>query len=458
MPSTPVRSVMKRSIYSIYILSVLLTVSHAKLVAAEPGVPDSAATNGQHVVAAGTVSIDDLVSDALKNNPELAFYEAEIAAAKGEHRAAAAYPNPELSGDIGRKRSREIGGSLAGEGTAWSVSVAQPLEFPGRIALRKAIANRQVEMAELGLNQFRATLASRVREAAYQLHIAQAHAQAAEQAAQRGQELIEVLVQRDPAGVNPLLETRLIEASVITLNVRAIEALTQATALTGELNQLRGKPLHSEVHIAPASLSFAELPPPETLVTQALTNNFDIRAQQLELAQQGLRVDLTRKDRWKEITVAPFYSQERAGERESTVGVGLAIPVPLWNRNTGNIQAAQARQQQAEVAVTLTQRRIERELREKLSAYNARLAQMSRWRPEIVESLREAAELADRHYRLGAVPVATYVELQEKYLEALEAILTTRAHALQHRHEIQLLTGAFTQDPAAQTQLRKTDL
>lgn len=190
-------------------------------------------------------------------------------------------------------------------------------------------------------------------------------------------------------------------------------------------------------------------------MTEALTNNFDIRAQQLELAQQGLRVDLSRKDRWKEVTVAPFYSQERAGERESTVGVGLSIPVPLWNRNTGNIQAAQARQQQAEVAVSLTQRRVERELREKLAAYNTRLAEMSRWRPEIVESLRDAAELADRHYRLGAVPVATYVELQEKYLEALEAILNTRARALQHRQEIQLLTGAFTADRPPQTQTTK---
>jgi cobalt-zinc-cadmium efflux system outer membrane protein len=436
---------MKRSFYTVYILAALLTVSREKLAAAEPAAisadPDAPATND---INTATVSIDDLVADALKFNPELAFYDAEIAAAKGERRVAAAYPNLEISGDIGRKRSREIGGGLAGEGTAWSVSVAQPLEFPGRIALRKAIANRQVELAELGLDQFRATLASRVREAAYQLHIAQAQARAAEQAAQRGQELIEVLVQRDPAGVNPLLETRLIEASVITLNARATEAFTQATALTGELNQLRGQPLSTPVQIAPPTLTFAELPSAETLVTEALANNFDIRAQQLELAQQGLRVDLSRKDRWKEITMAPFYSQERAGERESTVGVGLSIPVPIWNRNTGNIQAAQARQQQAEVAVSLTQRRVERELREKVAAYNARLAEMSRWRPEIVESLREAAELADRHYRLGAVPVATYVELQEKYLEALEAILTTRARALQHRQEIQLLSGTVT--------------
>jgi cobalt-zinc-cadmium efflux system outer membrane protein len=93
------------------------------------------------------------------------------------------------------------------------------------------------------------------------------------------------------------------------------------------------------------------------------------------------------------------------------------------------------------------QRRVERELRDRIAAYDARLSQMAQWRPDIVESLREASELADRHYRLGAVPVATYVELQEKYLEALEAILSTRAQALQHQQEIRLLTGDLGVEP-----------
>ena len=403
------------------------------------------------LVEGADISIDALVAEALKSNPELAFYQAEISAAKGERRVAGAWPNPEFSADVGRKRAYEAAGGLAGEGTAWSVSVAQPLEFPGRIALRKAIANRQVEMAQLGLEQFRVALASRVRELAYRLYTVQAQTQAAQEAAERGQELVQVLVQRDPAGINPLLESRLIEASVITLNSRATEAMTQATALAGELNQLRGQPLDAPLQIAPPTLEFSSLPPADALVALALTNNFDIRAQQLELAQQGLRVDLTRKDRWEPITVSPFYSQERAGDRENIIGIGVSIPVPLWNRNTGNIKAAEARQQQAEVAVYLAQRRVERELRELIAAYNARLEQMSRWRPEIVESLRESAELADRHYRLGAVPVATYVELQEKYLEAVEAILTTRAEALQQRQEIQLLTGEFAPKPTPNT-------
>ena len=58
-----------------------------------------------------------------------------------------------------------------------------------------------------------------------------------------------------------------------------------------------------------------------------------------------------------------------------------------------------------------------------------------------MDEFRKAAELADRHYRLGAVPIAIYVELQKQYLEAVEALLDTRREALEAGQQIQLLTG-----------------
>ena len=58
-----------------------------------------------------------------------------------------------------------------------------------------------------------------------------------------------------------------------------------------------------------------------------------------------------------------------------------------------------------------------------------------------MEHFREAAELADRHYRVGAVPVSTYVELQKQYLEAVESLLDTRKEALDAALQIEWLTG-----------------
>lgn len=395
----------------------------------------SAKTNAQvHVV-----SLDALVAEALEKNPELNFYKAEIAVAKGERRQAATYPNPEISGDVGRKRA--TGGGLSAEGMAWSVSVQQPFEYPGRLALRKAVANRQIELAELGYAQFQAALAARVRTVGYGLAAAQQKAAVAQQVAQRGQELAEVIVQRDPAGITPLLETRIIEGSVIVAKRRAALAARDAQVALYELNQLRGAPLSSAVAVTNGELKFPEPIAVEALVSTARTNNFEIRSREVELAQQGLRVDLSKNERWPTVTVGPFYSQEKAAETERVVGVGVSMPLPLWNRNTGNIEASKARAQQAEASFFVTLRQVEKDVRERAAAYNAFVDQMSFWRTNALEQLREAAELGDRHYRLGSLPVATYVELQEKYMEATEAILDTQREALESRQQLELLTG-----------------
>src|ERR1700758_4222376 len=48
-------------------------------------------------------SIASFVEEAYQKNPELHFYEQEIAAARGDRRTAGTSPNPDLSGQIGGK-------------------------------------------------------------------------------------------------------------------------------------------------------------------------------------------------------------------------------------------------------------------------------------------------------------------------------------------------------------------
>src|SRR5207249_5147718 len=184
------------------------------------------------------IVLDALVEDVLEHNPELNFYRAEIAAAQGERRTAATWANPEISTTVGQKQVRS--GGLSDEGVAWSVTVQQTFEWPGRIPLRKAIANRQMQLAELGFAQFKVSLAARARTLAYGVFAAQKKAAAAKEVADRFRQLREVLVQRDPAGLTPQLETRIIEATELTLQRKSTEATLASQAALLELNQLRG--------------------------------------------------------------------------------------------------------------------------------------------------------------------------------------------------------------------------
>lgn len=390
-------------------------------------------------VVANSITLDALVVEALEKNPELRFYEAELKAAKAGRKNAGQWANPEVSGGVGQKTVR--GGGLSAEGLAWSVSVAQPFEWPGRLGLRKAIANRDIELAELGYERFKVALSSRVRTLAYGLFAAQEKAGAASEVGERFRVLREVLVQRDPAGITPLLEIRVIEATELNMKRKASEATLAAQAALLELNQLRGVSPDTRLSISQAHLAFRPPVEREYLIALARTNNFEIRVRAVELAQHGFRVDLAKNERYPAISVGPSFSEERAGDRERVVGVGISLPVPLWNRNTANIETAKARQVQAETSFFVTHREIERLVMGAALTYETKLREIANWRPDSAQHFREAAEVADRHYRLGAVPISTYVELQKQYLEAVEGLLDTKKEALEAAQTLELLTG-----------------
>jgi outer membrane protein, heavy metal efflux system len=393
------------------------------------------------------MSLAELVTDVLEHNPELHFYRAEIAAAKGELRTARTLANPEISTTLGNK---DVSG--VGDGLAWSVSAKQTFEWPGRIPLRKAIANQQIKLAELGFAQFKAALTARTRELATKLFAAQEKAAAAREVADRFQAVREVLVQRDPAGLTPALEARIIEATELTLQRRASEAITAEQAALLELNQLRGQPWTKIVKVQRPAVALPPAPNVDSLLAAAFTNNFELQMRRAELEQQGFRVSLAKNERNPSFSVGPYLSQERAGDNETQIGIGVTVPLPLWNRNKGNIETAEARRQQAATSMFVAQRQIERRVAENALRYRAKLTEIGKWRPDSIEKFQEAAALADRHYRLGAVPIATYIELQKQYLEAVEALLDTKTEALEAAQQLEVLTGislANTNAPAA---------
>jgi cobalt-zinc-cadmium efflux system outer membrane protein len=280
-----------------------------------------------------------------------------------------------------------------------------------------------------------------VRVLGYTLFAAQQRAAAAREVAERFRALREVLVQREAAGIAPLLETRVIEAMELTMQRKASEAELASQSALLELNQLRGVAPGAGLVVAEPGFTFGASGSNEVLLAQARTNNFELRARAAELAQQGFRLALAKNERYPAISVGPSFSEENALDRDRVITLGVSFPLPLWNRNSANIEAAAARRMQAETSLLVAQREVERKVLEAAATYQSKVREMGKWRSDAAEHFREAAELADRHYRLGAVPVSTYVELQKQYLEAVEGLLDTKKEALEAAARLELLTG-----------------
>jgi cobalt-zinc-cadmium efflux system outer membrane protein len=385
------------------------------------------------------VTIDELAAQTLASNPELKFYEAEIAAAKTGRVTAGRLSNPELNLEVGRKSVR--GGDASAEGLAYSVALAQPIEWPGRLGLRRAIANRDIALAELGLEKFRAHLASQVKNLAYALATQQDNAAAAAEVADRFTSVREVIVQREPSGVAPALEAKIIEATEVTVQRKAGEAAVAMQKALLELNQLMGRRADT-----PLQVKRAEFPPTKaqtltSLLNTAAEHNYELRVRRSELEQQGLKVALAHNERYPTFNVGPSVSQERAGERETIIGLSVSVPLPLWNNGQPAVSAAEARRIQAEASLRASLREVERKVTEAWMILQTQQQRLESWKPDALKSFADSAQLADRHYRLGAVPLSTYIEMQDKYLEATEAINATRLDVLRASLELEQLIG-----------------
>jgi cobalt-zinc-cadmium efflux system outer membrane protein len=394
---------------------------------------------------AAETTIDALVTEALRRNPELNFFAAEIAAARGERRTAAQWSYPELSTNVGGIHYNDLNGNSLGTGPAWSLSATQRFEYPGRIALRKAIADRQIALAELGLENFRIALTNKVRTSAHRVLIAQQKAEAAREVSARLGDLLSVLKQRPPAGVVPMIDMRVIQASTIVQERRGAEAVRDAAAATYELNQLRGANMNALLTLVRQSpdkdVDLAPIPETPVLLTWARARNFEFRGRIVELEQHGFKVRLALNERWPSFTIGPYTNGERAVDQQVEGGIAFAMPLPFWNANRGNIESAKARQEQANISLTVTWREIERKIVAAANVYRIQREQIQKRRPEALHELRDAAALADENYRVGALPITTYIELQKEYLDATDALLSAQADALASLDELQLLTG-----------------
>ena len=391
-------------------------------------------------------SIASLVEEAYQKNPELHFYEQEILVAQGDRRTAGTWPNPDLSGQIGGKSYNSLGGNYLGTGPVWSVSLTQTFEFPGRVSLRKAIADKQIALAQQGLEQFRVSLRNRIEMLCYRLLAAQDRAAAATEVAQRFRDLIAVLVQRETAGPTPLIEMRILEGNAATFNHRAAQALIELQSAQFELNLLRGVAVNLPVEVAKQNVNLPVLPDSERLIANAYEKNFDLQARRTELEQQGFRVRLARNEHWPSVKVGPYTAGENVVDSERELGLSLSVSLPLWNQARGSEEAAKARLNQAEVLLDASTRDLERQIMTAAQSYNQLLTELSEDRPQLLEQLRDAAHLADDNYRLGALPISTYTEIQLQYIDTTDAVLSSRLDALQNLSNLEYVSGEQLHD------------
>lgn len=366
-----------------------------------------------------------LVDQAVSGNPEIIMLEAAINAARGERVAAGSWKNPQLSGDLGRKAARDSEDILQGTGAAYSVQLTQTFEFPGKATLRKAIADKDIALAELGLQRFRQGLRARVVGLAAEWIAATDRLALAEGMSKEAEVVATALRQRPRAGALQEIEAKLIEAALLERRKTAIDLKGQIQVLQAEINQLRGLPSTTPLSI---DASFPTKMPQklEMLLFAVGSNHPGVRLRAMELERSVIESRAAKRATSPDFDIGPFFAQEDAGDVETIVGIAVALPLPVWNQGRGEILRARSREEQAAAALAVAQREAEAETTRLYREWERASAILEEISPDRVTGFREAADLASRQFRTGAIPVQLYLDMQRETL----TVLSTRSEAL----------------------------
>ncbi len=400
--------------------------------------------SGLHAEVAPVVqtrSLDALVGEVLAHNPEIKGVEADLAAAKGARLQAGLWKNPDLSVMMADRQVRTAGVTV--KGYSDSIGLTQTFEFPGKATLRKAIADLDIKTAEIGITQFRQALAGRVRVLGYRYAFAEENREAAELAAGRARALIALLNKRPQAGLQAMFDSGALAGNLTELISTQRDLNQEALSAKAEINLLRGWPAETplKVTVTPATpISPTDF---NAFLVRSLNTSPVLQLKKVDLARNRNRVAASKLDAAPDFAIQPYYSLDSAGDHDQKIGASVTVALPVWNQNQGNIAAAKAYLVKAETTEAQARDDLQLALSRIYQTQRLISRQLQEIGPDTLPDLAQLAEFADRHYRLGAINLQTFLEAQRQYLATTRSVHQAMLDQVTADCDLRLLSGTM---------------
>ncbi len=300
---------------------------------------------------ATSLTLAEAQQTALRNNADFRIAQAQTAAALAQLRAVREFPNPVAGYSVGKINTDGRSNVLPSDGGLWSRSYDSIFSLSQLVELGKRGARRN--SAEAGARSAEALRDDARRllwQSAGQLYLA----------ALEAQEEVRVLAQsagslrkeatissaRWHAGDIAAADQAQIEIAAAQLELAAASARTSAHLAVITLETLLGCPApRGDTRLADTLESARGLQ--EFSGTEPTGTRPDLVAAEAALIKNEADLTLQRRASLPDLTVSLQY-EHQPPDQPNTVGVGLTFPLPLWNRNRGNILAARAARDQAQ--------------------------------------------------------------------------------------------------------------
>ncbi|MFL3024213.1 MAG: TolC family protein [Methylophilaceae bacterium] len=376
---------------------------------------------------------------AMGANPEITVALREQEATEGARIQAGVRHNPYISSEIQDTRS---------DTQQITLQFNQEIELGNKRESRLALADILHTKATAELDALKAMIHANTVNAFYEVLVAQERLALSKSSFEVANAAVNAATKRVNAGKSSPVEETKSNIAASSAKIELNQSNSQLNSARKRLSALWGNPFpvfeqaYGDVENIPLVPSFENL-------LALLENAPAIGIANLEVSARGGSTKLARSQSTPNITIsAGIVHNQELGLNQAILG--LSAPIPLFDRNQGNVQEAVSLQYKAQDELIALKTQLTTKLageHERLSV--ARLSAIS-LREEILPGAQNAFEAANKGFNAGKFNFLDVLDAQRTLFQAKSQYIQVLLDAHQAIAEIESILGHVVTHPAQQ--------
>lgn len=395
---------------------------------AEP--TSSSSIHSQRYKESLVLTLPVAIEKALQSNPELALASREINALEGALMQAGTPPNPEIAMllEDTRKETRNT-----------TVQLNQQLELGGKRSARINAAQQDIELAAADLLAKRDEIRATVITAFYDTLGAQERYRLALESVDLAKRATTAAVKRVSAGkVSPIEEVkaRVAEAGVMVELAQAEANLNNARK---QLTAMWGGTIPTFEHVDGRMDELTGILDIQTL-RERLKDSPLFKRLDTEIKKRQALVTVEKSKQIPDVTLSLGVKKNNELGFNQTI-IGLSVPLPLFDRNQGNLREALRREDKARDEFALAKVRAEAELSQIYQRVSLNYREAQLLEKEVLPGAKRAYEAATQGYELGKFNFLEVLDAQRTLFQVRAQYLKALSDAHRATAELERLIG-----------------
>jgi outer membrane protein, heavy metal efflux system len=362
--------------------------------------------------AGGDWSVEQCVQIALSRHQAIQAAITHLGGMDGLRTQAASRPNPEIVFQTENWRFNGTPGFRPANDLDIYAYVSQPLERGGKRAVRVDSANHETKIADMERQVLEWRVRQAVRRAYIQALLAQKQLDLLHENTRYYEQLVDYHKVRFEQGATAeadLIKVRLEqerfalgETSAQIETEKAKVELLRAMGMSGSLPSFRLADLDAPLPGEKAA-SYADL------VARAKSKRADLRLEDALIERARLHSAAQRALGKPDWNVIVGYKRTSGYD---TLLAGLAVPLPIFNRNRGNIQYSDSEIERAQHSLGAAQVQVEAEINSALAGLRRRFSMLKEMQQGLLDRAEESWRISLAAYREGGTDLLRLLDAQ----------------------------------------------